>query len=55
MAFSFRVLAVAASLISSTTAASFPPAPEGVTVVNSDSFPGVSVSYKEVGLKNVLR
>jgi len=37
-------------LILAATAASFPPTPIGVTVVNSTRFPGRSISFKEVSL-----
>lgn len=36
------------SLALCASAASFPPKPEGITVVESKKFPGVSISYKEV-------
>lgn len=48
MVFSLGVLAAAGSLIVAATAASFPPTPEGVTVIESEGFPGVSISYKQV-------
>jgi hypothetical protein len=47
--FTLRALTALCSLTLSASAASFPPKPEGVTVVESTKFPGVSISYKEVG------
>ncbi|KAF2029598.1 alpha/beta-hydrolase [Setomelanomma holmii] len=38
------------SLALLTSAASFPPKPEGVTVVESTKFPGYSISYKETSI-----
>lgn len=35
------------SLALSVSAASFPPEPKGVTVIPSQRFPGVSISYKK--------
>lgn len=38
----------ACSLALLASAASFPPKTEGITVVESKKFPGVTISYKEV-------
>jgi hypothetical protein len=43
----FSLLA-AAGLLGGVTNAQFPPTPEGVTVLESQLDPGVSISYKEV-------
>jgi hypothetical protein len=48
MAFAFATLGFLSALVLHALAASFPPTPEGVSVVNSTNFPGVSISYKEV-------
>jgi hypothetical protein len=37
-----------APLVLGALAASFPPTPEGLTIIQSEKFPGVSISYKEV-------
>ncbi|KAF2733964.1 alpha/beta-hydrolase [Polyplosphaeria fusca] len=47
MHFTLPYSLVACLLAYATTAASFPPKPTGLTVVNSTKFPGVSISYKE--------
>jgi hypothetical protein len=43
------------SLALGASAASFPPKPENVTIVQSNKFPGVSISYKEVNISIVCR
>lgn len=40
---------VALSLFVLTVSAAFPKKPENITTVQSTKFPGVSISYKEVG------
>ncbi|KAJ4352381.1 uncharacterized protein N0V89_007729 [Didymosphaeria variabile] len=47
MAILSRNLCALAALALSASAASFPPTPEGLTVVQSQKFVGVSISYKE--------
>jgi len=50
MRFAARVTGVVSSLclITSASSASFPPTPEGVTVLKSTKYDGVSISYKQV-------
>ncbi|KAK7192631.1 hypothetical protein DPSP01_006571 [Paraphaeosphaeria sporulosa] len=47
MAILSRSLWAVAQLALSASAASFPPTPEGLTIVKSEKFAGVSISYKE--------
>ena len=48
MAILSKALWALTSLAIGASAASFPPTPEGLSVVQSLKFPGVSISYKEV-------
>ncbi|KAF2685461.1 alpha/beta-hydrolase [Lentithecium fluviatile CBS 122367] len=50
MLFSKRAVRVLPALIGATSAASFPPQPTGLSVVNSTQFHGVSISYKETSI-----
>jgi hypothetical protein len=53
--FTYKVSWVACSVALTALAASFPPKPEDVTVVQSAKFPGVSISFKEVALTAMFR
>jgi hypothetical protein len=53
--FTLKASFVACSVALTALAASFPPKPEEVTVVQSTKFPGVSISFKEVGSTAMLR
>ena len=44
----FRKFGVLFPFTASVLSASFPPTPQGLAVLNSTNYPGVSISYKEV-------
>jgi hypothetical protein len=48
MMFSKKTMRAMPALIGAASAASFPPQPTGLSIVNSTHFPGVTISYKEV-------
>jgi len=52
---SMKFVATGASLLILATAQYFPPKPEGVTVLQSRTEPGVTISYKEVRRVATLR
>ncbi len=50
MTFALGAIAFLSSLILNVLAASFPPTPERMSIVNSTHFPGRSILYKEVSI-----
>jgi hypothetical protein len=54
MAFACAALAVVFSITLNVSAASFPPTPLGISIVNSTHFPGRTISFKEVSISAQL-